>query len=314
MAGRLAGTIASGTRRICAGDWVRLVGQAASVRGLGKVLEGAYDPADNALLRAHVEFARGALWLCPAELRRIDADEEMRLCEEAIETVLMPEPAVERIRTALRDPERLKFIRSPGFLDLLWGLLGSLPNERAVNGLARFFDEGGAPRKPVVPVESDPTLLPTAWQLLRVPGPAPRTAAPGEVEAYDPIDSPAAAGPPPSSIASNAIAPLPSATPPWRSRYVAKGTAKERVLGALNHNALLPIAEKAGLRHDRRPSIRELRRDLLGAGVDLLTILVSLTENQRRMVAETLGVPCDDPGKIEARILQLAIDEPRPEP
>jgi hypothetical protein len=150
-------------RRICAGDWVRFVGQSASVRGLGKVIEGDYDPADNALRAARVEFARLALWVLPSDLRRIGPEEEMRLVLEAVEHVLMPESAANRIREALRDPERLNFVRSPGFLDLLWNLMGSLPGERAVNGLARFFDEGEI-----------------SWKPAPAPTPAPVVAAPEE--------------------------------------------------------------------------------------------------------------------------------------
>jgi hypothetical protein len=262
-------------RRICAGDWVRFVGPRASVRGLGKVVEGDYDPVDSTLRSARVEFARLTLWVLPGDLRRIEPEEEMRLVEDAIENVLMPEPAANRIRMALRDPDRLQFVRSPGFLDLLWGLVGSLPDERAVQGLARFFDEGEIAWK------RDPKPEPT---------PRPPLAARIIIEPPEPPDE--------------AVPDL-AAERPIRS-----GTVLERVLATLNHNVLRDLAVLKAVPFRKSMPIASLRDRIAASGIELTRVLATLTENQLAQAADALCVaPSDNASILRARILLLARPE-----
>ena len=181
-------SIPSVERRICAGDWVRVIGAEASIRGLGKVIDADYDAADGALRLARIEFAQGVHWFWSGDIRRIRADEELRLCEGALAVAHMPEPARDRVRAALTSPPRSPSARSLGLLDLLWSLMGTLPGERAVIGLARFFDEGGHGPPPPPP---PPPIIVTPSRA------TPRQVAPEAPAPYDPIDASPAPAPPP---------------------------------------------------------------------------------------------------------------------
>lgn len=267
--------ITSLMRRICAGDWVRFVGQSASVRGLGKVIDGDYDPADSSLRAARVEFARLALWVLPGDLRRIGPEEEMRLVEEAVEHVLMPESAANRIREALRDPERLNFVRSPGFLDLLWSLMGSLPGERAVNGLARFFDEGEISWKPA------PAPRPVAPPVSPAPTPAP---------AFTPIQEEPVARP-------RSLPSLP------------RGTVRNRALMTLDEDTLRRVAWRGGLVLENA-SPYSVHKKVLESDVGLEAILIPLADWQLVAVARALQLDFSGhSSEITARILALAANE-----
>lgn len=290
-------------RRLCAGDWVRLIGPGASIRGLGKVVDADYDSEDGNLRLAQIEFARGAHWFWPGDVRRIGAEEEVRLCEAALEAVLMPEPARDRIKAALLDPPRPATARSLGLLDLLWSLLGSLPNERAVKGLARFFDEGGPEKRFVEP---RPTPIPPPSRVFSfAPPPSPRPAEPppytySQVEGGEVFDPIATTIRPPRYAPAPAE---PSASPKLRSGMEGVFDA---LLGKLNHGNLTAIAAKVDVLIDRRMAIR-FAREKVRLSVTIQGILAALSPTQIAASGDELGlIGIEDLDLLKLRIYERA--------
>jgi hypothetical protein len=287
-------SVRSEERRICAGDWVRLIGSGVSIRGLGKVIDADYDAEDASLRLARVEFARGAHWFWPGDLRRIAADEEIRLCEAALDASLMPEPARERVKAALLDLPRPRTARSLGLLDLLWSLLGSLPGERAVSGLARFFDEGEA--KKLAVDTPHPAPRPVIAPVLAAPPPTPRPAAVFDPAAYDPI----------ATTISRPWTERPTRAPaPPEPAKLGVTALVDALLETLNHGPLLEIATKAGVPIDRRTPIATARK-MVGTFAELNVILAVLTPNQLQRAARRIGVLEADATKLTMAILERA--------
>jgi hypothetical protein len=139
------------SRRLCAGDWVRAASPGASLRGLGKITDGEYDKHD-ALVRARVELANGDLWVSAGELARVEPDEEAGLAERALDRGIVPEgEATERVRSALATYRERGCSRTPGLLDLLWGLLPEKDEDARVPGLVELFERGDVPPPPLAP-------------------------------------------------------------------------------------------------------------------------------------------------------------------
>src|SRR5690242_14144529 len=64
-------------RRLEAGDWVVAAPWVRSLPGLGKLVEGDYDPQDGALLRARVEWTHGSFWLPVNDVHRVPPEDEL---------------------------------------------------------------------------------------------------------------------------------------------------------------------------------------------------------------------------------------------
>ena len=126
-------------RRLAAGDWVRVAAVDPSLAGVGKLVEGDYDPRDGALRLARVEFARGEYWFSRETLTRLEADDEAVVCEEALERGLVDGAAADGLRALVAKVRRgaHAFVRTPGLLDRLWSVLSREERGR----LASFFDE-----------------------------------------------------------------------------------------------------------------------------------------------------------------------------
>lgn len=138
-------------RRLEAGDWVVTTAQVQSLPGLGKLVEGEYDPRDAALLRAQVEWTHGVHWVSASNLVRIEPAHEAILVRQAIAACVVSANRIDQLHKQLVAFDRgdLQFVRSPGLLDLLWS---SIMDADSPGGLVKFFDESVLPG-PVVSQE-----------------------------------------------------------------------------------------------------------------------------------------------------------------
>lgn len=136
-------------RRLEAGDWVVTTPQVQSLPGLGKLVEGDYDPQDTALMRAQVEWTHGVHWVSASNLVRIEPAHEATLVRQAIAARVVSASRTEQLHKQLAAFDRgdLPFVRSPGLIDLLWS---SIMDSDRPSGLVKFFEESGLP-VPVVP-------------------------------------------------------------------------------------------------------------------------------------------------------------------
>lgn len=131
-------------RRLEAGDWVVTTAQVQSLPGLGKLIEGDYDTRDATLLRAQVEWTHGVHWVSASNLVRIEPAHEAELVRQAIANRVTSASRIEQLRGQINAFDRgdLKFVRSPGLLDLLWS---SIMDDDRPSGLVKFFEESALP-------------------------------------------------------------------------------------------------------------------------------------------------------------------------
>jgi hypothetical protein len=254
-------------RRLAAGDWAAVTGTTTTFPGLGKIVDGEYDPADDALVLARLEFARGTRPFFPGDLRRVDPDEEASVCEAALARGLLSAEEAGRLRPALvafRLGE-VRFVRSPGLLDRLWAFLPPGPERGASpRGLVALFDDWSGPAPAPPP---PPAPLPTSAPL---PTPAPLT------RAIEP--------------------PRPVERRPEKHAPAPPNAVLDRVLGTLNHGVLGAIAQATGisLPAGRFTLVKEMRAALVAARVPLPPVLLALTTNQLRAAYRELRLPAGE--------------------
>lgn len=148
-------------RRLEAGDWVVAAPWVRSLPGLGKLVEGDYDPRDAALLRARVEWTHGSHWMPVGDLERVEPPLELALARRALAARVVTFERADRLRELIEAVEsgQRRFVRSPGLLDLLWT---TLQDDDRPRGLVKFFEEGSrslpvAARVPALPPEARAT-------------------------------------------------------------------------------------------------------------------------------------------------------------
>src|SRR4051812_17794071 len=105
------------------GDWVLVTSGARTLPGLGKLVDGEFDPKDHALKNARVEFLRGTWWLFPGDLARVEPHEEARFGRYALARIALHREQQWRLERALERARHASFVRSPAVLDALWSFL-----------------------------------------------------------------------------------------------------------------------------------------------------------------------------------------------
>jgi hypothetical protein len=318
-------------RRISAGDWVRLAGNAPSLRGVGKVVDGDYDPRDHTMRAACVDMGTRTYWVPPADLARVTPEDEVRLCELALERGVLDaerDPSrVDRLERALAGLRQgtARYVRTPGLLDVLWGGSIHADPDHGSRAIAGFLDEAvdllaaarRDPRRrpPARPSADDDGV--TIRELLAAEARARAEAAERDRDA--PRRLAAAAEERARKLAADAIAQralaAALAAAPKRPRVppapVPPAEVLPRILHVLNNQPLADVARKHGLPVPprRKGSARVLASAILAAGVPLQAVLDVLTLNQLRQACAAVGLQGEiegDPALLRARLRALS--------
>lgn len=322
-------------RRISAGDWVRLAGNAPSLRGVGKVVDGDYDPRDHTMRAACVDMGTRTYWVPPADLARVTPEDEVRLCELALERGVLDaerDPSrVDRLERALASLRHgtARYVRTPGLLDVLWGGSIHADPDHGSRAIAGFLDEAvdllaaalrDPRRRPAARVRPDDDDGVTIRELLAAEARARAEAAERDRDA--PRRLAAAAEERARKLAADAIAEralaqalAARAAAPKRPRVptapVPPAEVLPRILHVLNNQPLADVARKHGLPIPpyRKGSARVLAGTILAAGVPLQAVLDVLTLNQLRQACAAVGLQGEiesEPALLRARLLALS--------
>lgn len=312
-------------RRIAAGDWVRLAGPTPSIRAVGKVVEGEYDLADDAMRTARVDVGARELLVSPADLTRVLPDEEARLCEAARDRGLLleDEPRVQKLLRALDDYRagRLRFTRTPLLLDLLYALSIHADPDHGSLAIAGLLDDAAT----VLLAKPSPDEVPPARRAppgaheaatfreqraaeaaLRATLNRAREEAARLAAQRDTAERAARCEAVTRAISDrlSAQTSLSAVTPP---RSAAQADVLRRVLEGLPYEALESVSDALGLDRSWWGSEKDGRASIRAARPRLEAVLEPLEANALRALCRALGVQGVIPGHaaaIRERILE----------